>query len=227
MPAPTDVQQARRDQGPLTRRGETRKQNLLAAARRVFERQGFIDTNVADIVKEAKVSRGTFYTYFDTKEQVFSAVAQEVVGEMLTSMATRIPSEDFSRRVEDVIRRFIAAYEPHARMLGLIEQVGTFSPELRDLRLEARDVFVRRTRRGIERMQEAGVADPGLDVEYTAETLGAMLDQSCHLLFNLNMSFDRGRLVDTLAGIWIKALRIPVLPEGAAACHGQAADGAP
>lgn len=211
MPAPTNVQQARRDQGPLTQRGESRKQELLTAARRVFERRGFIETNVAEIVKEAKVSRGTFYTYFDTKEQVFSAVAQDVVSQMLASMATRIPARDFSERVEEVIRRFLAAYEPHARILGLIEQVGTFSPELRDLRLEAREVFVQRTRRGIERMQETGIADPSLDVEYTAETLGAMLDQSCHLMFNLNKSFDRERLIDTLAQIWIKALRIPDL----------------
>lgn len=212
MPAPTDVQQARRDSGPTTRRGETRKKELLDAARRVFERHGFTNTNVAMIVDEAKVSRGTFYTYFDTKEAVFEATARDVVAQMLESMSTPIPTTDFRKRVHEMIERFVAAYRPHARMLALMESVGTFSPELRHLRLEARDVFVRRTKRGIERMQKAGLADPALDIDYTAETLGAMLDQTCHLWFSLEMDFDRERIVDALAMVWVKTLMNPARP---------------
>lgn len=211
MPAPTDAQQARRDSGPTTRRGEVRKKELLAAARTVFERHGFANTNVALIVEEAKVSRGTFYTYFDTKEAVFEAVARDVVAQMLESMSTPIPTTDFHKRVHEMIERFVAAYRPHAGMLALMESVGAFSPELRHLRLEARDVFVQRTKRGIERMQQAGVADADLDIEYISETLGAMLDQSCHLWFTLEIDFDAERIVDALATVWVKTLLSPVL----------------
>jgi len=50
------------------------------------------------------------------------------------------------------------------------------------LRLDVRKVFVLRTRRGIESMKARGLADPGLDAEYTAESLGAMLEYICYML---------------------------------------------
>ena len=209
MPAPTEPQRTRRDQGPSTKRGETRKRDLLEAARRVFERKGFADTNVAAIVEEARTSRGTFYTYFDTKEAIFSAVAREVVKEMLDAMATSIPTTNFDARVHDAIRRFVAAYRPHARMLGLMEQVGTYSSELADIRLEARQIFVKRTQRGFERMKQAGLTDSDLDVEYAAETLGAMLEYTCYLWFCLKKDFEEERLVESLARTWLKVIGHP------------------
>src|ERR1035437_6644952 len=57
-----------------TARGRQSRQLLLDAARAVFERQGFLRTRVADISKEAKVSHGTFYTYFLSKEEVFKEI---------------------------------------------------------------------------------------------------------------------------------------------------------
>jgi AcrR family transcriptional regulator len=207
MPGPTREQQARRDQGPVTDRGAQRKLTLLHAARRVFECKGFIETRVTDIVKEAKVSHGTFYTYFDTKDAAFAAVSHMVVSDMLAAMATAIPTTDYHERIHDSVRRFVEAYRPNATMIGLMEQVGLFTPELREMRLQVRDTFVRRTMRGIERMKAAGLTDPELDVEYVAESLGAMLDHTCYVWLSLGREFDEERLVSALAGIWEKALQ--------------------
>jgi AcrR family transcriptional regulator len=213
MPGRTQVQQARRDQGPITDRGALRKQALLEAARRVFERQGFIEARVSDIAKEAQVSHGTFYTYFDTKEAVFEAVSHQVIEAMLESMSIAAPDPDFHGRVRDSVRRFVQAYRPHSTMIGLMEQVGTFSPEMRALRLELRDTFVKRTQRGIERMKELGLVDPGLDVEYTAEALGAMLEHTCYVWFALHHPFDEKRMIDSLAAVWERALSATSAPK--------------
>lgn len=209
MREPTEPQQTRRDTGPLTDKGAQRKEALLSAARTVFERRGFIETRITDIVREAGVSHGTFYTYFDTKEAVFKAVSQSVIESMLISMGTPIPNKDFHQRIHDSVRRFVEAYRPNAKMIGLMEQVGTYSPDLRDLRLDVRETFVRRTQRGIARMIESGHTDPDLDVEYTAESLGAMLEYICYVWFSLDREFDENRLVDALAAIWERTLSSP------------------
>jgi len=206
MREPTQVQQTRRDQGPSTGRGAQRKAELVDAARRVFERKGFIDTRVADIAQEARVSHGTFYTYFDTKDAVFTEVCHRVIEEMLVSMAITIPSSDFHVRVRDSVRRFLTAYRPHATMIGLMEQVGLFSPELRELRRDVREVFVSRTGRGIRRLVDEGLASDSLDIEYTAEALGAMLEYVCYVWFSLDHAFDEDRLVAALSTIWERAL---------------------
>lgn len=202
----TRSQQFRRDNGPITDKGAARKKALLIAARTVFETKGFIDTRVSDIAKEANVAHGTFYTYFDTKEAVFTAVSLEVIESMVSGMAHSIPTADLGDRVLDSVRRFVEVYRPHATMLGLMEQVGTFSPEMRRLRLDVRETFVDRTRRGIARMVSTGLASPDLDVEYTAENLGAMLEFTCYVWFCLGRDFDEERLIGALAAIWTKSI---------------------
>jgi hypothetical protein len=55
-------------------------------------------------------------------------------------------------------------------------------------------------------MQESGVAYADLDVEYVAESLGAMLEYTCYVWFSLGRDFDEQRLVDTLSLIWERTL---------------------
>lgn len=55
---------------------ETKKRELLKAAKQVFIRKGFIRTSMQDIMDEARVSRGAFYGYFDNIDHVFIEVIQ-------------------------------------------------------------------------------------------------------------------------------------------------------
>lgn len=196
----------RRDIGPLTDKGHVRKAELLAAARLVFERYGFLDTRVADIVEEANVAQGTFYSYFDSKDAIFRAVAQGVIDKMLSALHTDAPAEDPVDRVRAAMRRFIDAYRPNARIIALIEQVGTFTPEMRHMRLALRAAFVERSARGIRRLQAEGTADPGLDVPVIAEVLGAMVDHTCYVWLTLGKDFDEEALLTTLTTVWARAI---------------------
>jgi AcrR family transcriptional regulator len=204
--AQTDLQQTRRDKGPLTTRGAATKSVLLSAARRSFERHGFVETRIADIVKEARVAHGTFYTYFDTKEAIFTAVAQQVVADMFVLLSAPAPlGELLETRVHDAIRRFIRAYRENAVMLAQMEQVGTYSPEMRELKIATREAFVHRTRRGLYRAIADRIADPHLDVEYVSEVLGSMLEYTCYMWFTVGMDFDEQRVIDALALVWTNA----------------------
>ena len=205
-----DHQQVRRDTGPQTSRGAATKAALLAAARDAFESRGFVETRVADIVKRARVAHGTFYTYFDTKEAIFTAVAQQVVVDMLMLLSAPVPlGMPLQTRANDAIRRFIRAYRDNAVMLAQMEQVGTYSPEMRELKLSTREAFVRRTRRGLSRAVADGVAQPHLDVEYVSEVLGSMLEYTCYMWFTVGMEFDEERVVDALTLVWTNAAISP------------------
>jgi AcrR family transcriptional regulator len=83
-------------------------------------------------------------------------------------------------RAHAAMDRFVDVYKPRARIFALIEQVGTFSPELRTLRLQVREAFLHRMARGIAHQQERGIADPSLDPVLAAEVLGAMVDHVCY-----------------------------------------------
>jgi AcrR family transcriptional regulator len=48
-----------------------RREAILTAAKRVFAKKGFHATTVADIAKAARISYGSIYWYFDSKEALF------------------------------------------------------------------------------------------------------------------------------------------------------------
>lgn len=207
--APSASQKERRGVGPMTSKGHERRSEILRAARKVFEKRGFLDSRVADIVAAADVAQGTFYTYFDSKDTVFVEVAEQVIESMMENLHTEyVPDMDPVERIRRAMVRFIDAFRPNAVMIGLIEQVGTFTPEMRRLRLRLRESFVDRSARGIQRMQADGIADPDIDPVTVAEVLGAMLDQTCYIWFFLGKRFDRDEVIETLTTVWARAIGI-------------------
>lgn len=208
---PSAGQQVRREAGPLTVKGQARRAALLGAARAVFEAKGYLDTRVADIVEAADVAQGTFYTYFDSKETVFQEVAGDVTKRMLETLhSDGQPARSEYDRIHAAMERFVEAYRPNAKIIALIEQVGTFTPELKQLRLTVREAFVDRAARGIARMQADGVADPALDPQLTAEVLGAMVDHTCYVWLNLGKEFDADALLATLSVVWARGIGLSV-----------------
>jgi AcrR family transcriptional regulator len=65
---------------------ETRKEELLAAAEALFRKNGVDCTAVSDIVREAHVSQGTFYNYFQSKDEIFAAVLEQATSDMMEEM---------------------------------------------------------------------------------------------------------------------------------------------
>ena len=61
------------------KKGERRKQELLQIAYRMFISRGYESTSVDEIIEEAGIAKGTFYYYFETKEQLL----EEVIGMMI------------------------------------------------------------------------------------------------------------------------------------------------
>jgi AcrR family transcriptional regulator len=61
---------------------------LVAAARRLFGRDGFAATSVEDIAREARVTTGALYHHFATKTALFESVFEQVHVGMLEASAT-------------------------------------------------------------------------------------------------------------------------------------------
>ncbi|MEH1164377.1 TetR/AcrR family transcriptional regulator [Micromonospora sp. CPCC 205539] len=58
----------------------TRRAEIVAAAARLFARNGFHATSMADIISEAGLSAGAVYGYFRSKEDLIVAVAETALG---------------------------------------------------------------------------------------------------------------------------------------------------
>lgn len=59
---------------------------LLDAAMRVIGEQTGTPPVIDDVIREAKVSRGTFYNYFTSLDEVVNAIGQEMNNQMITDI---------------------------------------------------------------------------------------------------------------------------------------------
>ena len=63
---------------PRTERGRRTLRAILDAASAEFGERGYHDTGITQITQRAGVALGTFYTYFDSKEEVFRALVRDL-----------------------------------------------------------------------------------------------------------------------------------------------------
>ena len=64
---------------PRTKPAEVRRDELMDAAQALFMDKGFAATSVAEIVEGAGVAKGTFYTYFQSKDEVLAALRERFI----------------------------------------------------------------------------------------------------------------------------------------------------
>ena len=84
------------------RRSEARPGEIVQAALEVFAEKGFAAARLDDIARQAGVSKGALYLYFETKDDLFRAVVREAMApnldaiEAMLSQAT-LPFPDLLR----------------------------------------------------------------------------------------------------------------------------------
>jgi AcrR family transcriptional regulator len=201
---------------PTTERGLRTRAALVAAARKVFERMGYLDARLIDITRAAKCSAGTFYTYFSSKEEIFAAVLEVAQEDMLHPGMPHVTTEDDPAAIIEASNRaYLQAYQRNAKLMGLLEQVANVDPEFRELRTLRSNAFVRRNARSIARLQANGQADPDLDPLLAARALSGMMSRFAFGHFVTREDRDDTPvttdedLVQIVTRLWVNALRIP------------------
>lgn len=189
----------------LTARTRATRDKLLRVAREVFEADGFDGASVSRIVELAEVSRGTFYLYFDSKDDVFRTLADLLQAEILRAQKWPVddPPQEIIRRAT---ARFLEFYQQNAKLMAVLEQVATHDLEFRKLRLSMRRGTARRGEKFIKGMQEQGVVSPTIDARYASVALNGMIDRFAYIWFVLEEDFEMDTAVDTLTELWFRAV---------------------
>jgi AcrR family transcriptional regulator len=195
-----------------TAKGLRTRDELVAAARRVFERDGYYSARVADIVADAGVAHGSFYTYFSSKQEAFLAVMRAVGAQFAEAIAgppgdrNRGRDESAREALDRSNRRYLDAYRANSVIWALAEQVATIDPEIHEIRLRGRRQHVERVAATIRRWQQRGIADPGIDPHTTAGALVSMLSNFAYWWLAGGDSYDPEAAAATLTDIWARAV---------------------
>jgi AcrR family transcriptional regulator len=199
--------------GPRSRKGVQTRARLVDAAKQIFEENGFLEARISDIAERAGLSHGSFYHYFDSKEQVFREVAEEVLNRLAAPMTEVVlvhgSSTPPAERLREAIHRHLEMYQEDARIMGVIEQVSRYDDYVRDV-IETQN----RTSReliadSIEQLQKRGMADRELEPLVASAALGSMTSRFAELWLAQGMvDFDLDAASATVTRLFVNALGI-------------------
>ena len=116
------------DKIPKTRRGRRTREKLLHAAEAEFGESGFADTSIASITQRAGVALGTFYVYFESKEEIFRALVsymgeltRQWIGERVAASPDRLTAE---RRGVEAFIEFVRTHRNLYRVVSMAQFVA-------------------------------------------------------------------------------------------------------
>ena len=113
--------------------GPDRREQILAAAVRVFAERGYAATRISDIAAEAGVAYGLVYHYFGSRDAIRDAVFRETWGRMLEAVGTAEQTAGSApERLELVVKIVLRAWRDDPDVVRLIVREVARSPRFED-----------------------------------------------------------------------------------------------
>lgn len=195
----------------LTRQGLRTRRQLLRGARRAFEKKGYHRTRVSDITTAARTAVGSFYTYFDSKEDVFHVLLVELENEVFDE-PSRLPRDAAPYdRLHETNRLYFEAFRRNAAFWAVVEEAAMGNEDARRVVTSRHQNSRTRTEAALRSWQQRGVVPSHVDVNFCATALGAMTERCAYLWFVLDEPVNFDDAVDRITDLWAHALGIPTV----------------
>ena len=160
---------------PWTKENKT-KQNLIRCALDLFYKKGYEKTSIEDIVVKAKVSKGAFFHYFKTKEDIMNAIAEKYSEEVASIMAK--VADNPNMNAAEKMNRIITEGAKHKMVHSAeYQKVGMILYDHKNYLLHHRILQTMReiTLPPIQKIIEQGMKEGIFKVEFAPETAETFL----------------------------------------------------
>ncbi|NOZ74934.1 MAG: TetR/AcrR family transcriptional regulator [FCB group bacterium] len=161
---------------------DNKAEKIIQAAIQVFAEKGLEKGKIADIARKAGIGKGTVYEYFSSKDEIFSAIEQFVIEDMLRDLETilqggRSPRQKLQSLIDGTFHYMVTLGDGILIVTELWAQSarglwhGSSTTRLRDMYRQYREILIDILQEGVK----SGDFRP-LDPEGVAVMLAAFLD---------------------------------------------------
>jgi AcrR family transcriptional regulator len=187
-------------------RSDQRREAILGALDRWLQDCDLEAINVAEIAKEAGVTRSAFYFYFENKAAAVAALMEQMVDETLSlndvfTTAGGAPQT----RIQTMLDGLFAMWDRHRHLFKAMLEVRGAGGSIREIWDGARASFVDSVAAMIRGDRAAGLAPDGLDAAVLATVLLEVNDRMLERL-TLGGALSRAQLMDGAAAIWLSTI---------------------
>ncbi|MEJ2411048.1 MAG: TetR/AcrR family transcriptional regulator [Novosphingobium sp.] len=115
---------------PRTERGRRTLRKLLDAAAVEFGERGFHEASITGITRRAGTALGSFYTYFDSKDEIFRALVDDLSGKVRegarNALHGELPALDAERAA---LTSFLHFAREHKEIYRIIDECEFVDPD--------------------------------------------------------------------------------------------------
>jgi len=170
---------------------KTRSEILRVAFGEIYE-HGFQATSVNDIVAKTNVTKGAFFHYFPTKNDLGYALADEILRDMMVDRWIK-PLNAYRNPVQGMVktyRKLMEATTDEELSLGcplnnLTQEMSAVDPVFRDKLRGVLQTWIDETEKHLRRARDGGYIKPNVDVRMAAEFAVMAEEGSAALVKNL------------------------------------------
>ena len=114
---------------PRTARGRATLRRLLDAAALEFAERGFHEASISGITRRAGTALGSFYTYFDSKDAIFTALVQDMSQQVAQAAAAGIsPGSTGIQREREALAAFLGFAREHKEIYRIVDEAEFAAP---------------------------------------------------------------------------------------------------
>ena len=161
----------------MSRKKGNKKELVITAARKSFERYGYKRTVIDDVVREAGIAKGTFYLYFKSKEDLFLEVLQAIRQKIMEEYWEAISHKNTAaEKIAETLRFSLVALKKHPLFAKITNRDEEFRIALSVIDDPEQADETEQTLKLFRALFEAGIAEgtlrPDLDLDLVPVVFG-------------------------------------------------------
>lgn len=193
------------------KRNTEKYQQILKAAVKVFAEQGFFQSTVAQVAKEAGVADGTIYLYFKSKDDILIQIYEYQTGLVFEQFRKAVDgAETAELKLRNLVRTHLEEFQKDINM-AIVYQAETHQHRrlaqdvIKEISKWYRDIITE----VVELGQEEGTMRRNLYMGLVMRLITGAVDEVINAWIHADGSYDLVSMADPLVDLFISGIGMP------------------
>lgn len=197
----------------IMKQNSDKYQRIMEAAVKVFAEQGFFQSTVAQVAKEAGVADGTIYLYFKNKDDILVQFYQFKTKQVFDRFRQAVDQEDTALgKLRNLIRTHLEEFQKDPNM-AIVYQVETHQQRrlaqdpIKEMSKMYRDIISE----VVELGQEEGTIRRSLYMGLVKRLINGAVDEVINAWIHTGGNYDLASMADPLVDLFINGIGTPAV----------------
>lgn len=184
------------------------KSQILVAARRLFQKEGFDKVTISSIAKAAKVSMPTIYAIFKSKRGILQSLIDNAFppGQFAALVEDSMHEQSPKKRLTITSKLARQIYDAEKELMDILRGASVVAPEFKELEEEREQRRYERQGEYVKKLLKDKTLAKGLTLEKARDILWALTGRDLYRMLVVNKGWTSDEYEKWLSKLLIESL---------------------